>query len=66
MKTTLDSFQTLPLKDAARLLLARMGYQSDKFIVGAGSLPQDFLDLFGAGHVFEPAKACLLYTSRCV
>ena len=29
MKTTLASFQTLPLKDAARSLLARLGYQSD-------------------------------------
>ena len=57
MKTTLARFQTLPLKDAARQLLARLGYQSDKFIAGAGSTPQDFLDLFGASHAFDPAKA---------
>ncbi|CDH47122.1 Eco57I restriction-modification methylase domain-containing protein [Candidatus Contendibacter odensensis] len=57
MKTTLAHFQTLPLKDAARPLLAKLGYQSDKFIAGAGSMPQDFLDLFGTGHAFEPAKA---------
>ena len=57
MKTTLASFQTLPLKDAARQLLARLGYQSDKFIAGAGSSPQAFLDLFGAGPAFDPVKA---------
>jgi hypothetical protein len=57
MKTTLAHFQTLPLKDAARSLLARLGYQSDKFIAGAGSSPQSFLDLFSAGHAFDPAKA---------
>lgn len=57
MKTALAYFQTLPLKDAARQLLARLGYQSDKFIAGAGSSPQAFLDLFGAGHAFDPAKA---------
>ncbi|MBE2287476.1 MAG: hypothetical protein IAE77_28735, partial [Prosthecobacter sp.] len=57
MKTALARFQTLPLKDAARQLLARLGYQSDKFIAGAGSSPQSFLDLFGASHAFDPAKA---------
>ena len=50
-------FQTLPLKDAARQLLAKLGYQSDKFLVGAGSKPQDFLDHFAAGHSFDQAKA---------
>jgi hypothetical protein len=29
MKSALAHFQTLPLKDAARQLLARLGYQSD-------------------------------------
>ncbi len=57
MKATLASFQTLPLKDAARQLLAQLGYQSDKFIAGAGSSPQSFLDLFGSGHAFDQAKA---------
>ncbi len=57
MKSALAHFQTLPLKDAARQLLARLGYQSDKFIAGAGSSPQAFLDLFGSSHAFDPAKA---------
>ncbi len=57
MKSALAYFQTLPLKDAARQLLARLGYQSDKFIAGAGSSPQAFLDLFGSGPAFDPAKA---------
>ena len=57
MKTALAHFQTLPLKDAARQLLARLGYQSDKFIAGAGSSPQSFLDLFGTGPAFDPVKA---------
>ncbi len=57
MKTALAQFQTLPLKDAARQFLARLGYQSDKFIVGAGSKPRDFLDDFATGQAFDPAKA---------
>ncbi len=57
MKSTLSNFQTLPLKDAARQLLAKLGYKSDKFIAGAGSSPQSFLDLFGSGHAFDQAKA---------
>ena len=57
MKTALANFQILPLKDAARQLLAKLGYKSDKFIAGAGSSPQAFLDLFGSGHTFDPAKA---------
>ncbi len=57
MKSALANFQTLPLKDAARRLLARLGYQSEKFIAGAGSSPQAFLDLFASGHAFDRAKA---------
>jgi type I restriction-modification system DNA methylase subunit len=57
MKSTLSNFQTLPLKDAARQLLAKLGYTSDKSIAGAGSSPQSFLDLFGSGHTFDQAKA---------
>jgi type I restriction-modification system DNA methylase subunit len=57
MKSFLSNFQTLPLKDAARQLLAKLGYKSDKFIAGAGSSPQSFLDLFGSGHAFDQAKA---------
>ncbi len=57
MKSALANFQTLPLKDAARQLLAKLGYQSEKFIVGAGSSPQAFLDLFTTGHAFDQAKA---------
>ena len=53
----LSSFQTLPLKDAARQFLAELGYKSDKFLAGAGSSPQAFLDLFAAGHPFDQAKA---------
>ena len=57
MKSTLANFQTLPLKDAARQLLAKLGYQSDKFIAGTGSSPQAFLELFSSGHAFDQAKA---------
>ena len=57
MLKSLANFQTLPLKDAARQLLATLGYKSDKFIAGADSLPQAFLDLFAAGHPFDQAKA---------
>ena len=57
MKSALAHFQTLPLKDAARQLLAKLGYKSDKFIVGAGSSPQDFLNDFADGHPFDQAKA---------
>ncbi len=57
MKATLANFQSLPLKDAARQLLAKLGYKSDKFLVGAGSKPQDFLADFAAGHPFDQVKA---------
>src|ERR1035437_78318 len=57
MKSALADFQTLPLKDATRQLLTKLGYQSDKFIAGAGSSPQSFLDLFTSGRAFDPAKA---------
>lgn len=58
MKSALANFQTLPLEDAARQLLAKLGYNSDKFITGASSSPQAFLDLFaGDGHAFDKAKA---------
>ncbi len=57
MKSALANFQTLPLKDASRQLLAKLGYQSEKFIAGAGSSPQAFLDLFASGHAFDRAKA---------
>jgi len=57
MNSTLANFQTLPLKEASRQFLAELGYKSDKFIVGAGSTPQDFLDDFATGHAFDQAKA---------
>jgi type I restriction-modification system DNA methylase subunit len=57
MKSTLSNFQTLPLKEAARQLLEKLGYKSDKFIAGAGSSPKSFLDLFGSGHAFDQSKA---------
>lgn len=57
MKSALANFQTLPLKDAARQLLARLGCKSDKYLAGAGSSPLEFLDLFASGHAFDPAKA---------
>ncbi len=57
MRSALANFLTLPLAAAARRFLAKLGYQSDKFIAGAGSKPQDFLDLFNTGHAFDPAKA---------
>ncbi|MFA7234922.1 MAG: transposase, partial [Terrimicrobiaceae bacterium] len=53
----LSQFQTGPLKDAARRLLAELGYKSDKFLAGAGSKPQDFLDDFVSGHAFDQTKA---------
>ncbi len=46
MISALAHFQTLPLQEAARPLLAKLGYQSDKCIAGAGSSPQSFLDRF--------------------
>lgn len=57
MKGVLSNFLTLPLKDAARQLLAKLGYTSDKFIADAGSSPQAFLDLFGSGYEFNTSKA---------
>lgn len=57
MKSALANFLTLPLKDAARQLLAKLGYTSDKFLVGAGSKPQDFLADFATGQPFDEAKA---------
>lgn len=57
MRSALANFQTLPLKDAARQLLSKLGYKSDKFLVGAGSKPQDFLADFVTGHQFDEAKA---------
>lgn len=57
MKSALANFQTLPLKGAARQLLAKLGYKSDRFIAGAGSKPQDFIDDFASGHPFDQAKA---------
>jgi hypothetical protein len=53
----LAHFQTLPLKDASRQLLARLGYKSDKFLSGAGSRPQDFLKDFASGHPLDENKA---------
>ncbi|MDA1272422.1 MAG: Eco57I restriction-modification methylase domain-containing protein [Verrucomicrobia bacterium] len=57
MKAALSNFLTLPLKVAARQLLAKLGYKSDKFIAGAASSPSAFLDLFGSGHAFDQSKA---------
>ncbi len=57
IQTALALFQSLPLKDAARQLLARLGYQSDRFLPNAGSRPQDFLDDFASAQPFDPAKA---------
>ena len=57
IQTALANFQTLALKDAARQFLAKLGYKSDKVLVGAGSQPQDFLTDFASGHAFDPAKA---------
>ncbi len=39
LPAALSQFQTAPLKDAARRLLAELGYKSDKFPAGAGSNP---------------------------
>ena len=57
MKSALANFSTLTLKDAARQFLAKLGYQSDKFLVSAGSRPQDFIADFATGHAFDQAKA---------
>jgi hypothetical protein len=56
----LAHFQTLPLKDASRQLLARLGYKSDKFLSGAGSRPQDFLKDFASGHPLDEEKKALV------
>lgn len=57
IQTALALFQSLPLKDAARQLLARLGYQSDRFLPNAGSRPQDFLDDFASSQPFDAARA---------
>ncbi len=59
MKSALANFQTIPLKEASRQLLAKLGYQSDKYLVGAGSKPQDFLADFATGHPFDEKKALI-------
>ena len=57
MNSALANFQTLPLKDAARQFLAKLGYKSDRFLVGAGSKPQDFLGDFASSQAFDSDKA---------
>ena len=57
IQAALSVFQSRPLRDAARRLLDILGYKSDKFIAGASSSPQAFLDLFASGHPFDQAKA---------
>ena len=56
MKSALANFETLPI-NAARQILTKLGYRSDKFLVGAGSKPQDFLGDFAIDHPFDQAKA---------
>ena len=56
MKSALANFQTLPLKDAARQIRAKLGYQSNKFLVGTGSKPQEFPADFSSGHTFDEKK----------
>lgn len=56
----LKAFQTRPLREAVRHLLAHLGYESDRLLLGADSSPQAFLGLFpptGSGLGFDPAKA---------
>lgn len=55
MKSALANFQTLPLKDAARQLLAKLGYKSEKFtIVENTPIDQEIaLDPELLGKVFE-------------
>jgi adenine-specific DNA-methyltransferase len=55
--TYLANFKSLPLKDAARQLLATLGYKSNKFIAGIGSEPQDFLAYFDTGNTLKQDKA---------
>ena len=57
MKPALANFQTLPLKDAARELLERLGYKSKRFLIESGSKPQVFLDNFASDHAFDQNKA---------
>ncbi len=61
MKSTLANFQTLPLNDAARQLLAKLGYKSEKLIGLAwrGSTPsrRTFSIILLPGHTFDQAKA---------
>ena len=55
--SVVSAYFTIYAYDAMKQALAKLGYKSDKFIVGAGSSPQAFLDLFNSGHAFDPAKA---------
>ena len=57
MKATLSNFLSLPLKEAARQLLAKLGYKSERTLSGADSTPQSFLDLFASGRTFDQTKA---------
>ncbi|MEI7436747.1 MAG: hypothetical protein WCL16_08085 [bacterium] len=58
--SVVSAYFTIYAYDAMKQALAKLGYKSDKFIVGAGSSPQAFLDLFNSGHAFDPAKALVL------
>lgn len=55
----LASFHPLPLKAAARHLLATLGYRSERTLSGPDSSPASFLALFGKNDRFSPEKALL-------
>lgn len=57
MKTELADFTRVPLKDAARQLLAKLGYNSKRYLVSDGSRPQDFLATFSNRQNFDESKA---------
>jgi adenine-specific DNA-methyltransferase len=56
-QSALSDFERLPLKDAARNLLARLGYESDRYLANASSSPDAFLDEFVQGRNFDQSKA---------
>jgi adenine-specific DNA-methyltransferase len=57
LQSALSDFQNLPLKEASRNLLARLGYESNRFLANAGSSPESFVDDFVQSRDFDQSKA---------
>lgn len=61
IKSALQSLISQPLREASLVLLATLGYRSDRTLVLEGSKPQAFLDLIesqGGATKFDTEKAC--------